>query len=141
MLHGGNDRLKLIIGTVLIAENILLCFMENFPIDWWQLVTVDMFAIFAGLAMDYAFNGFSPATLLPVIAIAAEFMLRYADVETATAGYITSALCGACLIGIAFTPKLRRGSAGTVITILGIAVNAMSILYLNGMLLPYGMLL
>lgn len=134
MVRGGNTRTKLITAAVLIAENAALCLMDNFPIDWFELVRIDVFAIFLGLAVDFAYNGFSPATLIPAAAICAELMMWYWDKSNDVTFMITVALCGAGLVCFAAVPKLRKDCAGFAATLAGIAVNALSILYLNGLL-------
>jgi len=134
MVRGGNIRARLLIGAVLIAENVWLCVMDNFPLDWFELVRIDAFAIMLGLAVDYAYNGFSPATLLPVAAVCAELMMWYWDKDSSLSHYATAALCGAGILALAAIPRLRKDCGGFAVTLAGIAVNALSILYLSGVL-------
>jgi len=134
MVRGGDIRARLIIGAVLIAENVWLGLTDYLAIDWYNLVVIDAFAVMLGLTVDYAYNGFSATTLLPAAAICAELMIWNWDSNSSFTNFATAAICGAGIIAIAVVPKLRKDSSGAAITLAGIAVNALLMLTSDGLL-------
>ena len=130
-----SDRswISALVAACLIAENVFLCVMNDPPIDWMTLTSIMSLALLSGWAIDWVNHTPSVQSVLPAALVLFE-ALALGYMERQTVMYITIALGLVGMIYLFIGAAKGKRSLGGAAAMLGIAVNAGSLLYIHGMI-------
>lgn len=135
VVRGGNQSYKLVLSAALIGATLFLCRAEEPPLDWFELLTAEFFALGTGLAIDWAYNGIDYPSALPAFCMTVCLMLLGSSLEPQLTLYLTCALCAAGVILLLKQGVRKKDAGGALAALAGCASAALAALYMNGILL------
>lgn len=120
-VRGGKNAawLRPLIAVLLLADN-LYCGLIRGTVNWLCFLQVLTFAAILGWAVDWTYNGFGLASVLPAVAALAELLLWN---KTAQPLILVSVLAAAGIIALLCLSPRKRSSFGGIALLSGMILN------------------
>lgn len=134
VIRGGSSLTKFLLALLYMGEMVLLCVLEAPPIDWYNVLAVTMFSMAAGFAADWSYSGASAGSLICVLVVILEYVLLIMYSMGRTALLVTAGAAGVGILVLLLTKEIKKQPQGAIAALLGLGVNALAVLYMNGLL-------